>query len=93
MRVASSDAFYAPSDTGFNLFNGTSPITGDIGAQIMLWDAGTEVNTAPGTGAGQPITGGVGTPENVPVQLLSARNDGFDYSTPNLRMTITATDM
>lgn len=91
MRVASSDAFYAPGADGIELFNGSTAIQGDLGSLVQLWDAGTEVNTAPGTGIGQPITGGVGTPESVPVQLLSARNDGFSYSPRNIEINISST--
>ena len=58
MFVQSNDLFYAPDGQGIALWDEDGPITGDITDQIMLWDAGTEVNQQPGTGADQPIRGG-----------------------------------
>jgi len=31
-----------------------NPRTGDVTADVQLWDAGTEVNMEPGVGADQP---------------------------------------
>ena len=69
-----------------------NPLAGDITEKLLLWDAGTEVNQAPGVGDEQaprqkmPETGKA---ENGVVRLV---NDGFVY--PNtkdvLRVTITA---
>ena len=80
MLEQSNDAFYAPGPEGIALFDENGePISGDVTAQIMLWDAGTEVNQPPGLG---PDTGinekafDQGTPENGVVQIL---NDGFTY--------------
>ena len=56
--VQSNDLFYAPDGEGIAVWGDDGPITGDITDQIMLWDAGTEVNQEPGTGADQPIRGG-----------------------------------
>ena len=39
-----SDLFIATSDDGIELYDGDTPITGDISDQIFLWDAGTRVN-------------------------------------------------
>ncbi len=50
MYGASNDLFYAPDDGGISLFDGNTPLTGDITGMIKLWDAGTEVNHAPGSG-------------------------------------------
>ena len=58
MFVQSNDLFYAPDGEGIALWNEDGPVTGDITDQIMLWDAGTEVNQQPGTGADQPIRSG-----------------------------------
>lgn len=55
MFVHSNDFFYAPMDDGIELFDAMgNQVTGDITSQIYLWDAGTEVNQEPGTGADQP---------------------------------------
>ncbi|MGI9038321.1 MAG: spondin domain-containing protein, partial [Gemmatimonadota bacterium] len=54
MFVPSNDFFFAPDGDGIELFDGTgTPVTGDVTSQILLWDAGTEVNQEPGTGADQ----------------------------------------
>lgn len=92
MYGQSNDLFYAP-DTAIDLFdaNGT-PLLGDITDKFRLWDAGTEVNQAPGLGADQgprqkaPNTGAA---ENGVVRLV---NDGFSYPDTKsvLRVTITA---
>lgn len=49
MFGASNDLFYAPDEGGIMLFDGDTPLTGDITDMISLWDAGTEVNHAPGS--------------------------------------------
>ena len=53
MYVQSNDLFLAPDETGIELFTDGLPISGDITAQIGLWDAGTEVNEEPGVGENQ----------------------------------------
>jgi hypothetical protein len=88
----SNDLFYAPKQA-IDLFDEDgNPLTGDITDRLLLWDAGTEVNQAPGLGDEQgprqkmPNTG---KDENGKVGLVK---DGFTY--PNtkdvLRVTITA---
>ena len=54
MLAQSNDLFYAPAQNGIALYdaNGVA-LTGDITAMLHLWDAGTEVNEEPGTGANQ----------------------------------------
>ena len=53
MMGQSNDWFYAPAEAGIELFKDGKPISGDITAQIMLWDAGTEVDQEPGIGSDQ----------------------------------------
>jgi hypothetical protein len=48
----SNDLFYS-NDRPIVLFSGGKPVSGDMTAQISLWDAGTEVNEEPGLGANQ----------------------------------------
>src|SRR5262249_37733650 len=49
MFVQSNDLFYAPKEEGIALFDASGkPVAGDITSQILLWDAGTEVNEEPG---------------------------------------------
>lgn len=54
MFVQSNDLFYAPDGGGIDLYDSMGDqIVGDITSQIMLWDAGSEVNQEPGLGADQ----------------------------------------
>ena len=54
MLVQSNDLFYAPDERGVGLFDAAgSPISGDITDDVQLWDAGTEMNEAPGAGPNQ----------------------------------------
>ncbi|MBN2008983.1 spondin domain-containing protein [candidate division KSB1 bacterium] len=79
MYAQSNDLFYAPNGMGISLFNGKTPVTGDVTSQIMLWDAGTEVNEQPGVGLNQAprqSAPNTGTDENGIVQMV---NDGFTY--------------
>ena len=89
MLVQSNDLFYAPDDAGMPLFNGTTPVSGDVSSQIMLWDAGTEANQPPGVGSDQaPRQAGpdTGEDEGGNVRLV---DDGFSYPNGVLRVTIT----
>ena len=80
MFVKSNDLFYAPSGEGIELFSGGVALTGDITSQIMLYDAGTEVNEEPGSGPNQPLNGGdAGIVENGSVKEISEVMDGFTY--------------
>ena len=50
----SNDLFYAPDANGIALFDNTgNAISGDVTEQLILWDAGTEVNEEPGIGPNQ----------------------------------------
>ena len=79
MFVQSNDLFYAPGASGFALFNGDIPRSGDVTGEFLLWDAGTEVNEAPGVGANQaPRQAGAnaGDDEAGSVRVV---NDGYLY--------------
>ena len=79
MYVQSNDLFLAPAATGIELFSAGAAISGDVSDQIMLWDAGTEVNEEPGVGVNQaPRQSGANTgdAEGGPVQIV---DDGFSY--------------
>lgn len=91
MYGQSNDLFYAP-DASIDLFANGKPLSGDITDKFLLWDAGTEVNQAPGLGADQgPRQKGpnTGADENGVVRLVK---DGFTYPPTKdvLRVTITA---
>ena len=91
----SNDLFYAPKESGIALFDRTNrPIHGDVTSQVMLWDAGTEVNQEPGAGPDQaprqkaPNTG---PSESHVVEPIEQVHDGFTYPKTRdvLRVTIT----
>jgi hypothetical protein len=91
MFVQSNDLFYAPVPEGIDLFSPDGrPVQGDLTTRVRLWDAGTEVNQAPGVGPDQaPRQSGpdTGLEEH---GLIRAVDDGFDYPTPGnvIRVTI-----
>ena len=65
MMGQSNDWFYAPNESGIELFKNGKPVSGDITGQFILWDAGTEVNQEPGIGMDQgPRQKGPNTGEN-----------------------------
>jgi hypothetical protein len=75
MYGLSNDGFYAPDGDGITLYDNTgTPLTGDITSQIMLWDAGTQMNQMPGPG--NPHNG---ADTEDPVQLMSDVGDGYNY--------------
>lgn len=94
MYGQSNDLFYAPA-AAIALFDASgNPLSGDITREFLLWDAGTEVNQAPGIGGDQAPRQSMknaGTPENGMVSMVK---DGFTY--PNtkdvLRITISFDD-
>jgi hypothetical protein len=50
----SNDWFYAPDAKGISLFDAKgNPISGDVAAQLVLWNAGTEVDEEIGIGPNQ----------------------------------------
>jgi hypothetical protein len=53
MMGQSNDWFYGPNESGITLFENGKAISGDITSQMILWDAGTEVNQEPGIGPDQ----------------------------------------
>ena len=53
MMGQSNDWFYGPSESGIELFKDGKAISGDITAQIILWDVGTEADQEPGIGPDQ----------------------------------------
>lgn len=80
MLVQSNDLFYAPGEEGIALFEADgTPRTGDVTSALGLWDAGTEVNQAPGAGPDQaPRQSGpdTGADEEGAVELV---DDAFEY--------------
>lgn len=91
MMGQSNDWFYAPGESGIELFRNEQPIRGDITAQIVMWDAGTEVDQEPGIGSQQgPRQKGpnTGDRENGVVRKVQ---DGKSYSNAASVMRVTIT--
>ncbi len=53
MTGQSNDGFYGSAESGIDLYKDGKAISGNITSQIILWDAGTEVNQEPGIGPDQ----------------------------------------
>jgi hypothetical protein len=91
MMGQSNDWFYAPDESGIELFKNGQAISGDITSQLMMWNAGTEVDQEPGIGSAQgprqkaPNTGKA---ENGVVKIL---DDGKAYSKAPSVMRVTIT--
>jgi hypothetical protein len=83
MFIQSNDLFLAPGAAGIELFDADGgPISADVSDQVILWDAGTELNEAPGAGPNQAprqAAAGVGEDEGGPVRPV---DDGFVYPPP-----------
>lgn len=91
MLGQSNDLFYAPGDEGVALFNGDTPHQGDVTAEFLLWDAGTEANETPGAGPNQAprqSAPGAGTVENGVVRPV---DDEFDYPATDAVVRVTFT--
>ena len=79
MFVQSNDAFFGDDGSGIALFERSEPISGDVTDQLALWDAGTEVDTAPGTGPYQALAQpGPDTGPDEDGVVGSASGTGFD---------------
>ena len=91
MYVQSNDYFYGFGEEGLALFDSNGiPVSGNITGQVVLYDAGTEVDEEPGVGLTQKLRQGataedVGTEEGgviTPVVTAGANggtDDGFSY--------------
>jgi hypothetical protein len=96
MFVQSNDWFYGFGGGGLALFSGRTPVSGDVTAQLVLYDAGTEADTPPGTGPSQkpaqpPTATNVGAAESVPIRPASERHPTFTIpaTASVIRVTIT----
>lgn len=98
MFVQSNDWFIAFGGGGLELFDVLGQArSGDVTDQMVLYDAGTEADEAPGQGEFQPLApSGVneGPEENVAVQTVVDRQFSFGVPTPAeyVRVTIVAFD-
>jgi opacity protein-like surface antigen len=94
MMGQSNDWFYAPSEAGIALFKDGKAISGDITSQMILWDAGTEVNQEPGIGPDQgPRQKGpnTGEAENSAVKNVKDAKYGSAFTNTAKAMKVTIT--
>lgn len=80
MLVQSNDIFFAPDENGIDLFPNDVPLDGIVTDQVMLWDAGTEVNGKPGIGrwqAPRQLAPNTGPDEGGMIRLLD--DEEFTY--------------
>ena len=89
----SNDLFYS-NERPIVLFVGGKPVSGDMTAQVSLWDAGTEVNEEPGLGPNQAPrqkSPDAGTAEQ---QSIAHVRDPYTYPRTGqvLRLTITPSE-
>ena len=94
MFVQSNDWFYGFSGGPVALFTGDTPLSGDLTSRLAVYDAGTEADTAPGTGEFQkPVQDAdaedVGPDENEVIQLASQRHPGFTIPATSAVITVT----
>ena len=84
MFVQSNDWFYGFGDNGLDLFHGNTPISADVTEYLVLYDAGTEEDTAPGTGPFQkPVQPGPDTgPEDNFKLIAPARERHPEFMIP-----------
>lgn len=94
MFVPSNDLFFATQPNGLALFDTTGqPTGGDVTGQIRLWDAGTEMNQAPGSGSEQaPVQSAPNTGTHDDDSRVRLVDDGFNYPQVNqvLRVTVSS---
>ena len=100
MFVPSNDVFFSPGSEGITLWPEDGEIVdGDVTDDVVLWDAGTEVNAEPpGEGADQapqPEDATRGEDEGGIVRRLEAVDDGYDYPDVSeaIQVTVTPTEM
>jgi hypothetical protein len=90
MYGQSNDLFYAP-EKAIDLFVDGEAISGDITDKLILWDAGTEINQAPGIGDSQAPRQKAANTGAEEKGVVGSVKDGFSY--PNtkdvLKVTIT----
>ncbi|XJR84851.1 spondin domain-containing protein [Elizabethkingia anophelis] len=87
MYGASKDWFFAPENPGIKLYNDNgTPITGDISAQIKLWDNGSKDNTT-----GNPESNPIAMVPNVDASKLMKLSLTYDDTASEFTLSITNT--
>jgi hypothetical protein len=95
MLSQSNDGLVATDGVGIELFDAAGrPVSGDITARLSLWDAGTEVNEAPGVGRNQGLRQGAphaGDPEQRPVRPMAEAEYGDHWPSVERIVKVTLT--
>ncbi|MDE2975521.1 MAG: spondin domain-containing protein [Gemmatimonadota bacterium] len=93
MLVQSNDIFFATAEEGIELFPGDDPLTGIVTDNVMLWDAGTEVNGKPGIDRWQlprQLANNTGPDEGGMIRLLDDEEFTYPAVDEMIRVTVTA---
>lgn len=83
MFVQSNDWFYAFRNGGLPLFLGSTPVSGNVTSELLLYDAGTEADELPGMGSTQkpdqaPLDINIGPADSVnKVTVATQRHSSF----------------
>lgn len=78
--VESNDLFLAPDPTGIPLFDADGhPVNGEFTRYIRFWDAGTEVNEAPGVGSNQMLRQAAPDTGKDEIGTVRPVSDAFTY--------------
>ncbi len=97
MNAKSNDWFYAPVESGIELFNeAKEPITGDVTGKVYLWDSGTEEEDMATQAAVNPNTGAPDDDTNVRAVKISVVEDmkaELAYDSTSKEFTLTLTNL
>jgi hypothetical protein len=94
MYVQSNDLFFSPGKMGIPLYEMKKPKSGDVTEMVMLYDAGTEKNEAPGEGmhqAPRQEMAGEGMTENEMIRPVGKVMDEYSYPAVDEILTVTIT--
>ena len=95
MYIQSNDFFYGFDTAGLALFDDAGiPVSGNVTGQVLLFDAGTEMDEEPGIGLNQAIRQSgpnTGADENGTIVRVNGADDGYTYPATSdiIRITIT----
>lgn len=86
----SNDLFFAPANPGIRLYDDSgTPVTGDVSAQIKLWDNGSRVNQEPGMSVTHPGTAEA-APRNIK-EVMGMDDYGHTYLPASQLMNVSLT--
>jgi hypothetical protein len=89
MLAQTNDLFLSSPPQGIPLFNGSTPVEGEIADALVLYDAGTEINQPPGLGPDQAprqVAPNTGAPDETPE--LREVDDGYSYPAPDAVLSV-----